>query len=76
MVGMMQTISREKFANLIDSAKFSTDVPSKLETLRKLKEKFSGAEDPHLVMEFLPQLLDLHTDRCSPVRRYVAECVS
>ncbi|KAL7585064.1 hypothetical protein Lser_V15G42716 [Lactuca serriola] len=73
MVGMMQTISREKFANLIDSAKFSTDVPSKLETLRKLKEKFSGAEDPHLVMEFLPQLLDLHTDRCSPVRRYVAE---
>ncbi|CAI9301502.1 unnamed protein product [Lactuca saligna] len=73
MVGMMQTISREKFANLIDSAKFSTDVPSKLETLRRLKDKFSGAEDPHLVMEFLPQLLDLHTDRCSPVRRYVAE---
>lgn len=73
MVGMMAAISREKFAGLIDSAKFSTDVPSKLDNLRKLKEKFSRAEDPHLVTEFLPQLLDLHTDRCSPVRRFVAE---
>lgn len=73
MVGMMAAISREKFSGLIDSTKFSTDVPSKLENLRILKEKFSRAEEPHLVTEFLPQLLDLHTDRCSPVRRFVAE---
>ncbi|KVH94873.1 Armadillo-like helical [Cynara cardunculus var. scolymus] len=73
MVGMMAAISREKFAGLIDSAKFSTDVPSKLEKLRKLKEEFSRAKDLHLVTEFLPQLLDLHTDRCSPVRRFIAE---
>ncbi|KAL4557934.1 hypothetical protein LXL04_036129 [Taraxacum kok-saghyz] len=73
MVGMMQAISREKFSGLIDSAKFSTDVPSKLENLRRLKEIFSRSEDPQLVAELLPQLLDLHTDRCSPVRRYVAE---
>ncbi|KAI3677522.1 hypothetical protein L6452_36786 [Arctium lappa] len=73
MVGMMTAISREKFAGLIDSAKFSADVPSKLDNLRKLKEEFSRAQEPHLVTEFLPQFLDLHTDRCSPVRRFVAE---
>ncbi|KAI3732335.1 hypothetical protein L1987_63539 [Smallanthus sonchifolius] len=73
MVGMMAAISMEKFSGLIHSAKFSTDVPSKLDTLRKLKDEFSLAEDPHLVTEFFPQLLHLHTDRCSPVRRFVAE---
>ncbi|KAK1437129.1 hypothetical protein QVD17_02914 [Tagetes erecta] len=66
-------ISTEKFSGLIHSAKFSTDVPSKLDTLRKLKHEFSLAQDPHLVTQFFPQLLHLHTDRCSPVRRFVAE---
>ncbi|KAJ9545286.1 hypothetical protein OSB04_024993 [Centaurea solstitialis] len=73
MVGMMAAISREKFAGLIDSAKFTTDVPSKLDNLTKLKEEFSRPQNPNLVTEFLPQFLDLHTDRCSPVRRFVAE---
>ncbi|KAI3819069.1 hypothetical protein L1987_12891 [Smallanthus sonchifolius] len=73
MVGMMAAVSMEKFSGLIHSAKFSTDVPSKLDTLRKLKDEFSLAEDPHLVTQFFPQLLHLHTDRCSPVRRFVAE---
>ncbi|XP_076914378.1 uncharacterized protein LOC143573367 isoform X1 [Bidens hawaiensis] len=70
MVGM---ISMERFSGLIESAKFSSDVPSKLETLRKLKDEFILAEDPHLLTHFFPHLLDLHTDRSSPVRRFVAE---
>ncbi|KAF5762617.1 putative armadillo-like helical, symplekin, symplekin/Pta1 [Helianthus annuus] len=65
MVGM---ISMEKFSGLIHSAKFSSDVPSKLDNLRKLKDL-----DPHLLSHLFPQLLDLHTDRSSPVRRFLAE---
>ncbi|KAL8232547.1 hypothetical protein R6Q57_002325 [Mikania cordata] len=70
---MMAAISTEKFSSLIHSAKLSADVPSKLDNLRKLKDEFSLAEDPHLVTHFFPQLLDLHTDRCSPVRRFIAK---
>ncbi|XP_076904696.1 uncharacterized protein LOC143560239 [Bidens hawaiensis] len=72
MVGM---ISMERFSGLFESAKFSSDVPSKLETLRKLKDEFSLAveDHPHLLTHFFPHLLDLHTDRSSPVRRFVAE---
>ncbi|KAK9069962.1 hypothetical protein SSX86_010360 [Deinandra increscens subsp. villosa] len=73
MVGMTAAVSTEKFSGLIHSAKFSTDVPSKLDNLRKLKDEFSLAEDPHLVTQFFPQLVHLHTDRCSPVRRFIAE---
>lgn len=63
---------RERLAGLVGSAKSSPDVPSKLGRLRDLKEDLLQ-DDPVLLAEFLPQLLDLLSDRCSPVRKFVTQ---
>jgi symplekin len=73
MVGLVAT-SSEKVARLINSAKFAINVPSKLECLRQLKEELSEA-DPALLSEFIPLILQLHTDSCSPARKFVTEIV-
>ncbi|XP_071715633.1 uncharacterized protein [Rutidosis leptorrhynchoides] len=71
---MVAMISKKKFAGLIESTKLSTDISWKLDNLTKLKHEFThAAQDSLLVTDFLPQLIDLHTDPCSPVRRFVAE---
>lgn len=72
MVGIMAARSREKLAGLIDSAKLAPDIPSKLEHLRRAKDELSQS-DPAFLSEFLPPLLDLHTDRFGPVRKFVIE---
>ena len=59
-------------ASLINSAKLALDVPSKLEHLRQLKEDLLH-EGPVLLSQFLPRILDLHTDRLSPVRKFIAQ---
>ncbi|XP_058214534.1 uncharacterized protein LOC131326009 [Rhododendron vialii] len=74
MVGIMAARSREKLAGLIDSAKLAPDIPSKLEQLRRAKDELSQS-DPAFLSEFLPPLLDLHTDRFGPVRKFVIEMV-
>ncbi|KAI8557021.1 hypothetical protein RHMOL_Rhmol05G0301600 [Rhododendron molle] len=74
MVGIMAARSREKLAGLIDSAKLAPDIPSKLEHLRRAKDELSQS-DPAFLSEFLPPLLDLHTDRFGPVRKFVIEMV-
>ncbi|XP_075088235.1 uncharacterized protein LOC107816280 isoform X4 [Nicotiana tabacum] len=74
MVGMMSPISRERIASLLSAAKFASDVPSKLHSLRRLNNELAGA-DSQLLSEFLPSLLDLVSDRFSPVRKLTAEMV-
>ncbi|XP_059305368.1 uncharacterized protein LOC132056978 [Lycium ferocissimum] len=74
MVGMMSPISRERIASLLNAAKFASDVPSKLHSLRRLKDELSGA-DANLLSEFFPTMLDLVSDRFSPVRKLTAEMV-
>ncbi|XP_055812650.1 uncharacterized protein LOC129882403 [Solanum dulcamara] len=74
MVGMTSPISRERIASLINAAKFASDVPSKLHSLRRLKDELSGA-DSALLSEFFPTLLDLVSDRFSPVRKLTTEMV-
>ncbi|KAG5550558.1 hypothetical protein RHGRI_015500 [Rhododendron griersonianum] len=74
MVGIMAARSREKLAGLIDSAKLAPDITSKLEQLRRAKDELSQS-DPAFLSEFLPPLLDLHTDRFGPVRKFVIEMV-
>lgn len=64
--------SREKVARLVNSAKFAVEIPSKLECLRLLKEELFNA-DSVLLSDFIPSILDLHTDRCSPARKLVTE---
>lgn len=61
-------------ASLINSAKLALDVPSKLEHLRQLKEDLLH-EGPVLLSQFLPRILDLHTDRLSPVRKFIAQMI-
>ncbi|CAN4106127.1 unnamed protein product [Withania somnifera] len=74
MVGMMSPISRERITSLLNAAKFASDVPSKLHSLRRLKDELSGADGP-LLSEFFPTLLDLVSDRFSPVRKLTTEMV-
>lgn len=68
----MATNKREKLAGLINSAESASDIPSKLESLRQLKQNLLH-EGPSLLSEFLSPLLDLQSDRFSPVRKLVAE---
>ncbi|KAH0739909.1 hypothetical protein KY290_038614 [Solanum tuberosum] len=74
MVGMMSPISRERITSLLNAAKFASDVPSKLHSLRRLKDELSGAGGP-LLKEFLPTLIDLVSDRFSPVRKLTIQMV-
>lgn len=71
----MSPVSRERIAGLLNAAKFASDVPSKLHSLRRLKDELSGA-DAAMLSEFFPTLLDLVSDRFSPVRKLTTEYVS
>ena len=76
MVGKaMAATSREKLASLANSAKFAGDVPSQLESLRRLRRELPP-EDPVLLTEFLPPLFEFLSDRFSPVRKFVTEYAS
>ena len=57
---------------LINSAKLAADVPTKLEHLRQLKEDLLH-EDRALLSQHLPRIIDLHTDRLSPARKFIAQ---
>lgn len=70
----MSPISRERITSLLNAAKFASDVPSKLHSLRRLKDELSGAGGP-LLKEFLPTLIDLVSDRFSPVRKLTIQMV-
>ncbi|GKE81003.1 symplekin isoform X1, partial [Tanacetum coccineum] len=72
MAGIMASASIP-IEKLIQSAKLSTDIPSKLENLQKLKDVVSSSSVDDIGANVLPDLfIDLHTDRSSPVRRFVA----
>lgn len=71
----MAATSREKLAGFVSSAKLAIDIPSKLESLHQLRLELPQ-EDPVLLTEFLPSLFDFHSDRFSPVRKFVTEYVS
>lgn len=76
MVGMTMTpSSTEKLACLLDSAKSAADIPSKLDRLRQLKHDLVH-EDANLLSHLLPRLLELHSDRFSPVRKFATEYAS
>lgn len=69
---MMATNTREKLASLINSVESASDIPSKLEPLRQLKQDLPQ-QDHVLLSEFLPLFFELKSDRFSPVRKHVAE---
>ncbi|XP_057489795.1 LOW QUALITY PROTEIN: uncharacterized protein LOC130775695 [Actinidia eriantha] len=73
MVGIMAANTREKVASLVNLAKFAMDIPSKLERLRSLKNELSQADS--VLLRVFPLLLDLHTDRFSPVRKFITELI-
>lgn len=75
MAPIMSAKLREKVAGLLDSAKSSRNLNSKLQSLQNLKLIFSDDVDTDLLSEFLPALLDLHSDSSSPVRKFVIEYV-
>lgn len=75
MVAIMAAKLREKVAGLLDSTKSSRDLNSKLQSLQHLKNIFSDDVDTDLLSEFLPALVEFHSDSSSPVRKFVIEMV-
>ncbi|KAK3019013.1 hypothetical protein RJ639_003621 [Escallonia herrerae] len=75
MVGMMTAVSKGNLAGIINSAKFAVNTPSKLDHLRRLRDELSLAGDSALLQEFLPLVVDLHSDRSSPARKFVIEMI-
>lgn len=71
----MAVDSRERLAGLINSTKIASDIPSKLARLRQLKHDLLP-EDPLLLSELLPRILELQSDRFSPIRKFVTEYAS
>lgn len=71
----MAVDSRERLAGLINSTKIAADIPSKLARLHQLKHGLLP-EDPVLLSELLPRILELQSDRFSPIRKSVTEYVS
>ncbi|XP_030481305.1 uncharacterized protein LOC115698245 isoform X1 [Cannabis sativa] len=76
MVGMVMVAanSMEKLSGLVDSAKLATDIPSKLDRLRQLKNGLVE-DDLDLLSHLLPRLFELHSDRFSPVRKFAIQLI-
>ncbi|KAK9168130.1 hypothetical protein Syun_000270 [Stephania yunnanensis] len=74
MVGMISASAREEVLSLFNSFKFAIDVPSKLDFVRRLKEALLQ-RGSSLMPEFIHRLLELQSDRSSPIRKALAEYV-
>eukprot|EP00249_Psilotum_nudum_P015913 c25576_g3_i1 orf=2-739(-) len=66
--------AREQALTLLNEAKLQTDIPAKTDMLKQLKE-IVLYRDPSLLQEFVPHLLEFHTDRASPIRKCLAELI-
>lgn len=66
--------SRENIALRIKGIKYGTvaDVSLKLDQLRRLRDELLAA-DSVLIVEFLSGILDLLSDRLSPVRKFITQ---
>ncbi|XP_057808155.1 uncharacterized protein LOC131022653 isoform X2 [Salvia miltiorrhiza] len=76
MVAMMAAVSREKIAGRINSIKYggAADLSLKLDQLRRLREELMAA-DSVLVVEVVSPVLDLLSDRLSPVRKFITQMI-
>ncbi|KAL6520910.1 hypothetical protein OROGR_017479 [Orobanche gracilis] len=77
MVGMMAAISRDRIASRIHSIKYGggdADIATKLGQLRRLREELLTV-DSLLLMKFVSPILDLLSDRLSPVRKFVTQII-
>ncbi|XP_042050087.1 uncharacterized protein LOC121795614 isoform X2 [Salvia splendens] len=76
MVAMAPAVSREKIAARINSIKYGApaDLSPKLDHLRRLREELMAA-DSLLVVELVSPLLDLLSDRLSPVRKFTTRMI-
>lgn len=73
-MAMMAAVSLDKISARISSIKYGSaaDLTSKLDQLRRLREDLLAA-DYLLVVELLSPVLDLLSDRLSPVRKFVTQ---
>ncbi|KAL0338187.1 UNVERIFIED_CONTAM: Symplekin [Sesamum angustifolium] len=76
MVGVMAAVSRAKLASRINSIKQSgaADIGPKLDKLRRLRDELLTA-DSVLLVDFLSPILDLLSDRSSPVRKFIIQMI-
>lgn len=70
----MAAVSREKIAGRINWIKYggAADLSLKLDQLRRLREELMAA-DSVLVVELVSPVLDLLSDRLSPVRKFITQ---
>lgn len=74
-MGMMAVVSRDKVASRIKSIKSAgADVAPKLDQLRRLRDEL-WAVDSVLLDRFIPSIIDLLSDRLSPVRKFVTQII-
>ncbi|KAF6153639.1 hypothetical protein GIB67_027506 [Kingdonia uniflora] len=71
MVGLMSGSEKEEISRILHSIKISMDIASKLQRLDQLKEVLVH-KDPSFVSEFVPRLVELKSDRFSPIRKSLA----
>eukprot|EP01018_Ginkgo_biloba_P004266 Gb_23976 [translate_table: standard] len=74
MVGIMAGSLRDEAVALLNSYKYNVDMAAKMEPLRRLKEILVH-RDPSLLMEFVPYLMELQSERSSPIRKYLAQMI-
>lgn len=71
MVAIVDTATpRERLARSLNSATVAPDIPSKLDHLGQVKDDLLQ-DDPVLLAEFLPQLLQRLSDSSGPVRKFI-----
>ncbi|XP_058110235.1 uncharacterized protein LOC131253301 isoform X3 [Magnolia sinica] len=75
MVGMMAVSARERAADLLNSSKLASDIPSKIQHLSLLKDLLLEREEPSLLAEIVPRLVDLQAHPLSPIRKFLAQLI-
>eukprot|EP00250_Pteridium_aquilinum_P033702 c611_g1_i1 orf=440-4438(-) len=75
MVGVMGTGHlREEAVSYLNDAKMLGDTSAKTNMLKRLKEILLH-RDPSLLEEFVPHLMELQTERSSPIRNYLVQMI-
>lgn len=67
---------RDQAVALLNEVKMTGETSTKADLLKTLMELVLHRDPSTLLPEFVPYLMELQTEHGSPIRKYLAECVS
>lgn len=67
---------REQAVALLNEVKMTGEASAKVDLLKTLMELVLYRDPLSLLPEFVPYLMEFQTEPGSPIRKYLAECVS